>query len=94
MTTKNSYRLGGHPGYQAPHSSVGNQAESEKLATGTDSTQEHEQHLTERYSQEGSHAEQQRPAHNINKTRTIWSRQEYLDVMKAHYEGKGKGTSL
>ena len=79
-----TYRIGRRAGKQGPRPSVGNQAEVEKSATGTDpSNQAHEDHNTE----ENTH---RCPHDAISKikqkaTRTKWSKEEYTDVIKAHY---------
>lgn len=80
---KLSYRIGRHEGRQGPRPSVGNQAEVEKFVTGTNSTQQaNEDHHGEDIPHRGP-----APSENRRKpTRTKWSREEYKEVMEAHYK--------
>ena len=86
METQNkvTYRIGRRAGKQGPRPSVGNQAEVEKSATGTDSSnQAHEDHRTEEYTHRGPHVAISEV--NQRSTRTKWSKEEYKDVIEAHY---------
>ena len=79
-----TYRIGRRAGKQGPRPSVGNQAEVEKSATGTDSSnQAHEDHNTK----ENTHRCPHDAISKINQkaTRTKWSKEEYTDVIEAHY---------
>ena len=70
---------------RVPHSpSVGNQAEVEKSATGTNSPHNaYEDFHTESNPQSGPH---ETPSHNPRKaSRQKWSRGEYKEVMEALY---------
>ena len=79
-----SYRIGRRAGKQGPRHTVGNQAEVEKSATGTDSSnQAHEDHRTEEYTHRGPHVAISEV--NQRSTRTKWSKEEYTDVIEAHY---------
>ena len=81
---KFTYRISRHAGKQGPRPSVGNQAEVEKSATGTN-TPHHssEDFHTESNPQSGPH---ETPSHNPCKaSRQKWSRGEYKEVMEAFY---------
>ena len=81
---KVTYHIGRCMGKQGPRPSVGNQAEVEKSATGTDSSnQVHEDHHIEEYTHRGPHD----ATSEINQkvTRMKWSKEEYKDVIEAHY---------
>ena len=79
-----TYRIGRHAGKQRSLPSVGNQAEVEKSATGTDSSnQAHEDHRTEEYTHRGPHGTISEV--NQRSTRTNWSLEEYIDVIEARY---------
>ena len=79
-----TYRIGRRAGKQGPRPSVESQAEVEKSATGTGSSnQAHEDHNTEENTYRCPHdaiSEIKQKA-----TRTKWSRKEYTDVIEAHY---------
>ena len=81
---KLTYRIGHRAGKQGPRPSVGNQAEVEKSATGTNSPHHaSEDFHSESNPQSGPH---ETPSHNPCKaSRQKWSRGEYKEVMEAFY---------
>ena len=81
---KFTYRIGRRAGKQGPRPSVGNQAEVEKSATGTNSPHHaSEDFHTENNPQSGPH---ETPSHNPCKaSRQKWSRREYKEVIEAFY---------
>ena len=81
---KFTYRIGHRAGKQGPRPSVGNQAEVEKSATGTNSPHHSSEDFhTESNPQSGPH---ETPFHNPCKaSRQKWSRGGYKEVMEAFY---------
>lgn len=92
-TSKISYRIGGPPGQQAPRSSVGNQAEGEKLATGTKVLTADETNHNEE-TQQGTHSAQNQQSAHVKEKRQKWSKDEYADVIEAFYEAETMGTNI
>ena len=79
-----TYHIGRRAGKQGPRPSVGNQAEVEKSATGTDSSnQAHEVHNTEENTHRCPHDALSKIKQKA--TRMKWSKEEYTDVIEAHY---------
>ena len=75
-----TYRIGRRACKQGQRPSVGNQAEVEKSATGTDSSnQAHEGHNTEEYTHRCYHDAISKIKQKA--TRTKWSKEEYVDVI-------------
>ena len=92
MTSNNdnfSYRIGRRAGKQGPRPSVGNQAEVEKYATGTNSAQQadedyHAEDIPHRGPQNAPTVNRQR------ETRSKWTREEYMEVMEAYFKALAK----
>ena len=79
-----TYRIGRCAGKQGLRPSVGNQADVERSSTGTDfSNQAHGDHNTEEYTHRCPHGAISEIKQKA--TRTKWSKEEYIDVIEAHY---------
>ena len=79
-----TYHIGCRAVKQGPRPSVGNHAEVEKSATGTNvSNQAHEDHYNEEYTHRDPHV----AISEINQkaTRMKWSKEEYKGVIEAYH---------